>query len=48
MKKDFDVVNVIRCKGAACISLNSNIRKYYASNIKHRVLKPKMYKYEKS
>lgn len=46
MKRKFDYLSVIKCEGATCISLNENIKKYYASGITHRNLKAKVYRYE--
>lgn len=44
----YDYINVISCNGAACISLNRNIKKYGMENTKHRILRPKIYRYENS
>lgn len=48
MKTEFEYLNVIRGKGVACVSLNNNMKKYYAENMKHRTLKAKVYRYEKN
>lgn len=32
-------VNIIKCEGAVCVSVNSNDRRYYAQNINTRKLK---------
>lgn len=41
-------INIIRDKYTACISVGNNIRRYYADNMVHRTLKPKVYKYERN
>ena len=47
LKLNLDYLNVVKCDGATCISLNNNIKKYYAEYMNHRTLKPKVYKYER-
>ena len=42
-----DVLKVIRCKGAACVSMNYNSRKYYAFRSPvNRKLNMRRYYYE--
>lgn len=36
-------LNIIEDNGTLCISLSTNIRRYYADNMKHRKLKFKRY-----
>ena len=43
-----DYLNIIQCEGTACVSVGKNIRRYYADNMIHRTLKPKVYKYERN
>lgn len=42
-----DVLNIIRCDGAVCVSVNSNYKKYYANQVR-RKLNIKRYRYENS
>lgn len=41
-----ETLNVIRCNGAVCVSMNSNYKKYYSDGISGRSLNMKRYKYE--
>ena len=43
-----EVLNVIRCDGAVCISINNNYKKYYSNGVSGRNLNIKKYKYEVS
>lgn len=37
-------VNIIKCEGAICVSVNSNDRRYYAQGVSSRMLDVKRYK----
>lgn len=37
-------VNIIKCDGAICVSVNSNDRRYYAQRVSSRMLDVKRYK----
>lgn len=43
-----EVLNVIRCDGAVCVSVNNNYKKYYSNGISGRNLNIKKYRYENS
>lgn len=43
-----EVLNVIRCDGVACVSVNNNYKKYYAYGISGKSLNIKRYRYENS
>lgn len=37
-------VNIIKCEGAICVSVNNNDRRYYAQGVSSRMLDVKRYK----
>lgn len=37
-------INIVRCEGASCVSVNSNDRGYYAQGVSSRMLDVKRYK----
>nr|DAI59019.1 MAG TPA: hypothetical protein [Crassvirales sp.] len=37
-------VNIVKCDGAICVSVNSNDRRYYAQGVSSRMLDVKRYK----
>jgi len=37
-------VNIVKCEGAICVSVNSNDRRYYAQGVSSRMLDVKRYK----
>lgn len=37
-------VNIVKCDGAICMSVNSNDRRYYAQGVSSRMLDVKRYK----
>ena len=37
-------VNIVKCEGAICISVNSNDRRYYAQKVSSRMLYVERYK----
>lgn len=42
-----DILNIVRCEGAVCVSSNDNYRRYYADNItRHRKIKMEKYYYK--
>lgn len=47
MKKKIEVLKVVECEGAMCVSIDDNSNRYYAKGVSSRVLKFKKYKYEK-
>lgn len=47
-KYKYDMLRVVRCKGAVCVSINEGYDRYFAENIrKKRNIKPITYYYEK-
>ena len=48
MKRVFEEViknvNIVKCDGASCVSVNSNDRRYYAQKVSSRMLNVKRYK----
>ena len=47
-KKQYDMLRIVRCKGAVCVSINEGYDRYYAAYMKKRKnLKPITYYYEK-
>lgn len=45
-KRTVSTMNIIQCEGAACISMNSNINRYYAQGVSSRRLTCERIKYE--
>lgn len=39
-----DTLNIVKCEGAICVSVNSNDRRYYAQGVSSRMLDVKRYK----
>lgn len=39
-----DIINIVKCEGAICVSVNSNDRRYYAQGVSSRMLDVKRYK----
>ena len=39
-----DSINIVKCKGAVCISMNHNDDRYYAQGVSSRILDVKRYK----
>lgn len=37
-------VNIVKCEGAICVSVNNNDRRYYAQGVSSRMLDVKRYK----
>lgn len=37
-------INLVKCEGAICVSVNSNDRRYYAQEVSSRMLVVKRYK----
>lgn len=37
-------VNLVKCEGVICVSVNSNDRRYYAQRVSSRMLDVKRYK----
>lgn len=37
-------VNIVKCDGAICVSVNNNDRRYYAQGVSSRMLDVKRYK----
>lgn len=37
-------INIVKCEGAICVSVNSNDRGYYAQGVSSRMLDVKRYK----
>ena len=37
-------VNIVKCGGAICVSVNNNDRRYYAQGVSSRMLDVKRYK----
>lgn len=37
-------VNIVKCEGATCVSVNNNDRRYYAQGVSSRMLDVKRYK----
>lgn len=43
-KVKIKTINIIKCDGAICVSVNSNDRRYYAQGVSSRMLDVKRYK----
>ena len=39
-----EVINLVQCEGAICVSVNRNDRRYYAQGVSSRMLDVKRYK----
>lgn len=47
MKHNGNILNVVFCNGAICVSTDGNYRRYYADGMHHRNLRIQKYEYPK-
>lgn len=44
VNKNKRTINIVKCEGVICVSVNNNYNRYYAQGVSSRILKIKKYK----